>query len=526
MSLRLRLFLGLASLVAVLVAAQWWWVRGLTRDLSDEVGFVALKVGHALTSIFTHVGPECPADATCEGQARERQVKVVAIGSKDGAVKEVAPLPDVTIDYQTAPSAPEKRRTIHWVGLKEGAEPPRWIQVGGDEAGSEGHQERYEVEQKIVLRLDTAAESSGESAGEPRYAGAGNRWFNFLTDAEPPPAGILTVTDADESTLRHIPIPNAGLNQKLERFRQRMLWGSFAVFAVGLLLSAVVAHRVTAPLERLAKAAREVGGGALGAQVPVTAPGEVGEAIRAFNRMSSELESLDRKTRELRAREHLGEIGEIARGLAHTLRNPLNALGLSVEELASRADGEAAELAGAARRQIRRIDHSIRSFLALASQNGGAASDVAPAELAQDVALEVLQDSRGKVRLEVDAEAGSPALRAVEPELRAVLQALLVNAVEASPEGGTVWIRVLPGDAGRVRIEIEDEGPGLAEKVRRRLFTPHLTTKATGSGMGLFLAHRIATTRYGGRLELEDRPAGGTRAVLELGARNQELAHG
>ena len=54
-------------------------------------------------------------------------------------------------------------------------------------------------------------------------------------------------------------------------------------------------------------------------------------------------------------------------------------------------------------------------------------------------------------------------------------------------------------------MEIEDEGEGLAEEIRRRLFTPHLSTKANGSGMGLFLAHRIATNRYGGSLELIDR---------------------
>lgn len=542
MSLRLRLFLGLSSLVAVLVAAQWWWVRGLTRDLSDEVGAVALEVGHSLATIFTHAEPGCSENTACAEEvqgdrtvARQtRQVKVVAIESRKDPKGEPAPLPDVTVDVNMAPPPREKRRELHWVGFKEGEE-PRWVQVGGDKAhavhvssgappdhvDSSGHK----VKQEIVLRLDMVSDRPEEGSTAP-LRGQPDKWFEFLTDARPPRAGYLTVIDSGENSFRHIPIPDEGLNERLVRFRQRMLWGSVGIFAFGLLLSAAVAHRVTAPLERLARAAREVGGGALGTQVPVTASGEVGEAIRAFNRMSSELESLDEKTRELRAREHLGEIGEIARGLAHTLRNPLNALGLSVEELAARAPGDAGQLAGSARRQIRRIDHSIRSFLALASQNGGAASEVEPAELAQDVALEVLQDSRGRVRLEVDADAATPAIRAVEPELRAVLQALLVNAAEASPEGGTVSIRVRPREAGRVRVEIEDEGPGLPAEVRDRLFTPHLTTKATGSGMGLFLAHRIATTRYGGKLELEDRPDGGTRAVLELGPRDQELSDG
>ena len=124
-----------------------------------------------------------------------------------------------------------------------------------------------------------------------------------------------------------------------------------------------------------------------------------------------------------------------------------------------------------------------------------------------------------RVRLDVDKADGLPRLDAVEPELRAVLQALVVNAVEASPEAGRVTVRAAGAGPGRLRVEIEDEGEGLAEEIRERLFTPHLSTKANGSGMGLFLAHRIATTRYGGSLELLDRDQQGTRAVLEIGAR-------
>jgi signal transduction histidine kinase len=67
---------------------------------------------------------------------------------------------------------------------------------------------------------------------------------------------------------------------------------------------------------------------------------------------------------------------------------------------------------------------------------------------------------------------------------------------------------------------VEDGGPGLPESVRARLFEPHVTTKPHGSGMGIFLAQRLATTRYGGGLRYETRPGGGTRAVVELGARS------
>ncbi len=500
MSLRLRLFLGLAGLVAAMVAAQWWWVRGLTRDLSAEVSSVAYEVSHSVASIFTRDASPCPEGAACAEEIREENVVVRRFGKPPGAT---LPPP---FDVLVTPEGEEK--AAHWVAAGGGEKAVHEVKVARRLPAGEEPQE-------IMIRLDTGGKPGDEK----------NTWF--FSNKKPVRAYLTVLDVGDNDLVRRIPIPNQGLEDKLRRFRQRTLLGSLAILAAGLLLSALVAHRVSAPLRRLAEAAREVGDGALGTQVAVAASGEVGQAIGAFNRMSSELAELDSKTRQLRAREHLGEIGEIARGLAHTLRNPLNALGLSVEELAARVPGTDAGLAAAARRQIRRIDGSVRSFLALASQGGGAAAEVAPGELAEDVALEALQDGGGKVRLDVDVEVGTPVLHAVEPELRAVLQALCVNAVEASPEGGTVAIRVGPGDGpGRVRVEIDDDGPGLPGEVRRRLFTPHLTTKANGSGMGLFLAHRIAGNRYGGRLELRDRPAGGTRAVLELGPRNEEANDG
>ena len=135
-------------------------------------------------------------------------------------------------------------------------------------------------------------------------------------------------------------------------------------------------------------------------------------------------------------------------------------------------------------------------------------------DLARDVALEILQDPSLGARVRVEAD-GNCRLIAVGPELRSVLHVLVVNAVEASPKGKEVLVTVTC-EGRRVRVEVLDEGSGLAPEVTERLFTPHLTTKEQGAGMGLYLAHRIATSRYGGTLELAPRETGGTRAVLDV----------
>jgi signal transduction histidine kinase len=353
---------------------------------------------------------------------------------------------------------------------------------------------------------------------------------------------------------RTIPIPGRMVSSTLERFGSQLLLGNLALFAVGLAAAAWLAHRMTRPLAALAATAERVGEGDFGATVDARGPGasaerasgriasdEVTRAVASFNRMSSRLADLDRENRRLAEAEQLSELGDVARGLAHSLRNPLNALGLSIERLGARVpeDDSSADLVDGSRRQIRRIDGALRSFLALASSGGVESEPVDVAALARETALEALHDAAGArggaeaaraPRIEVDSAAGERFLvSGVAAELKAILQALVVNACEATRSaeayGGLVKIRLAPGRGERgdgLTVVVEDDGPGIPESVRARLFTPHVTTKAHGSGMGLFLAHRLATARYGGALRLEARDVsegGGTRAVVELGDR-------
>jgi signal transduction histidine kinase len=348
-------------------------------------------------------------------------------------------------------------------------------------------------------------------------------------DTSPRP-GVARTTEhpavpASASALR-IPVPRGGLDRAVETFLSKLLLGSIALFALGLGAIAWVAHRVTRPLRNLADAAERVGRGQLGTVVDEAGDRDVTKTLRAFNDMSLRLAALDEEAQRLRDREHLGELGDVARGLAHALRNPLHTLGLAVDALGTGRD-DARETVRAARTQIQRIDGALEGFLTLAGA-GGIREEVALDDLARDVALELAQSTQ-PCAVRVLVEGGPVPIACVPAELRAVVHALVVNAAEAAP-GEPVVVRVektqdllaqpLTGQRGeggdRARLEVLDRGPGLAPDVRARLFTPHVTTKAHGTGMGLYLAERIARTRYGGSLELHDRPGGGVRAVLEL----------
>lgn len=470
MTLRVKLFALMGVLLALMVGAEWLLVERLTKELRVEVSAVATSVGRDVIRVV-------------QG-GRERVIALPAPGegAKRGVLREEA-------------------------GVLSLPRPPGLRTTAGGKAPGDGEPEAADeaAERKRFVVTTVRTDEAGTTSSTRSFTTEGVTGFLFV---EGPVEKV------------RIPIPGTGVKEAVARFRTRLVLGSLGIVAVGLLAAAFVAHRVTRPLVELSRAARTVGEGSFGAQVLSREGGEVGEAIAAFNQMSSRLEALELEALALKEREHLGEMGEVARGMAHALRNPIHAVGLSVDELAARlpGDAEAGALAAAARRQIAGVDGTIRSFLAFAA-GGGAEEEVDVRSLAEEVALEGLQGARGCVRVAVEAGKRRPSLPAVAPELKAAIHALVVNAVEASPEGGQVDVRVEPLPGGSVRVTVEDEGPGLPAEVRARLFTPHVTTKPSGSGMGLFLAHRIATTRYGGSLVLEERAPRGTRAVLTLGPR-------
>jgi signal transduction histidine kinase len=476
MPLRRRLFLLLAAFALLLVVGQALLVRSLSARLGRDVGTVAVSVGEEILSGFTFVTEDVR-------------------GGPGGPVREI-------VAFRAAETA----------AVEAGASRPAPLV-------------RWEERHELRLKRRTPAETAD---------GAPVERIETETIVERGPTGELSLAPGREGSVlflktplreRQIRVPHAPVAATVDRFRRELQLGSLALLGFGLLVAAVVAHRTTRPLAELAQATRRLGDGELGLTLPLARRDEIGELVAAFNGMSARLAALDRDNRRLAESEHLSELGEVARGLAHTLRNPLNALGLAVERLAGPlAPGEADELAERCRQQIRRVDGSLRGFLALASAQAARPAPVELGGLAREVALEALQDAGGRVR--VDVAAGERVeLAAVEAELKAMLQALVVNACEASPAGGRIVVRVAATGDGGARCEIDDEGPGVAPEVAARLFAPHVTSKPHGSGMGLYLAQRLAQTRYAGSVTLAARPDGpGTRATLALSARRAEAA--
>jgi len=509
-TLRRRIFLLVSGIVVLLLVGETLLVRSLAGQLDRDVATVVVSVGEDLLSTF-----ELRPGTTVELQ-QETQRFVARPG---GAAGSGAPDPG---SRESAAGGGFVVRHQLWVsgeaGTPAGAAAPE-SPAGGEREGSElglapGTWKMRELPPELL---------EGTPAGAP---------FRILEQSATSERLTLVPHERGQMVFlrgprfeRRLRIPTGPVASTVEKFESRLLLGSIGLLALGLMATALVVHRATRPLDELRGAAERVGAGEWGVSIPVSrADDEVGAAVAAFNTMSTRLAELDRENRRLADSEHLSELAEVARGLAHTLRNPLNALGLAVERLAGENPPERAEeLAERCRRQIRRIDSSLRSFLALASAPAAAAEPVEIGTLAREVALEALQDAAGRIRVEVDAP-GRVEIAGVAAELKAALQALVVNACEASPEDGVVRVRVRAGEEGGARIEIDDEGAGIAPEVAAKLFAPHVTTKPHGSGMGLYLARRLATTRYGGSVELAARTPRGTRATVNLTGRSEVSA--
>jgi len=480
-SIRTRLFLGATALVLALVAVQWWLQSRQLAGLHRELVAVAARVGEGLILGESAPAPHGGGGASWVMRSGDGVTTVTGTGGEPVVVGESG-----------------------WVEKHTG--------VGHGASGERG----VAFHKVFVRRRDAGGGGEPPAAVELPHATA------VFSPAAPTEIELQVIAEADsrEHVLivrsapggeRRIAIPAAPAERVLRStFRSGLLASGFLLLA-GIGGAALLAHRVTRPLRMLAGGVEAVGLGGLGTTVAVSGTGEIGDLERRFNTMSTRLAALEREKEAWAAREHLAELGALARGLAHTLRNPLNTLGLAVEELAERGGGEPSPLAATARHQIRRIDRWLLSFLALGSGRAADPEEVDLVELVRSLALEMAQEGAG-----VAVDVAAPVVvRAVPGALRAALLNLVENAVQASPAGAEVRLAV-ERSGGEARVFVTDRGAGVPPEVRARLFTPHVTTKPGGAGMGLFIARQLIESGHGGSLSLADAPGGGTVAEVRL----------
>jgi signal transduction histidine kinase len=226
----------------------------------------------------------------------------------------------------------------------------------------------------------------------------------------------------------------------------------------------------------------------------------------------------------VRYQEKLAALGVLAAGIAHDIANPLASMSSELEMIEGEQDlARVRESIGVLRRQVSRIDRTLREMTDFARRRGDEVTLVSVPVAVDDALRMVRHDPRARrVSITVEIPKELPPVRMVEDHLVMVLVNLFINALDAMPEGGTLAVRARR-HAGGVSLAVADTGRGMTPEVRRRAPEPLFTTKEGGRGTGLGLSVSADLLRAaGGSLDIESAPDRGTTVTLELPSSESE----
>jgi len=310
--------------------------------------------------------------------------------------------------------------------------------------------------------------------------------------------------------------------------RSAALFASGAGLLLAVLLSSIAAVRVTKPVEELANAAREVAAGNLDAQVTAHTNDELGVLADAFNRMTRDL--IEHRERLVQA-ERVAAWRELARRLAHELKNPLFPLQLTVENLMrsreqSPQDFEDTfrESASTLLSEIANLKSIINRFSEFSKMPQPHLQEVLLRDLVAGV-IHVYEAQFEKMKIRNETEFTDSQPVSADPDLlHRAISNLVLNAIDAMPEGGKLVLRT-SRNGNTAIIEVGDTGTGLTSEECARLFTPYYTSKSHGTGLGLAIVQSIVSD-HGGRISVKSQPGKGTTFIIELPVARQILADG
>ena len=318
--------------------------------------------------------------------------------------------------------------------------------------------------------------------------------------------------------------------RQMAALEQRIAVLALGVIAMGLFFGMLMswwgAARVTRPVRRLSEGAREVTEGNWNARVDVRGNDEMAQLSRAFNRMTEQLS--EQRARLVQA-ERVAAWRELARRLAHELKNPLFPLQTTVENL-RRAKEQGG---GDGRNQFEEVFQESTGILLSEIDNLkkiiGRFSDFArmpQPELARvnlnDLVREIVKlfeaqfsaVGRPPITPELHLEEDLPPVQADATLLRRAIENLVLNAMDAMPAGGVLMLRT-SHEGGDASLEISDTGSGLTPEECERLFTPYYTTKQHGTGLGLAIVQSVVSD-HGGRISVESEAGVGTSFHIHL----------
>jgi signal transduction histidine kinase len=345
--------------------------------------------------------------------------------------------------------------------------------------------------------------------GDDRLGG-----FPYLIAATPVPA-------RGRDTILSVPLAlrQREITRELDDLNRGVLVGAVVVVLLVACLGVYVAGRVFTPVARLTRATRQIAAGRLDVRIAADTADELRRLVDDFNAMAA---TLSAQRDELARTNQIKAWAEMARQVAHEIKNPLTPIQLAAEHL-QRVHADRKQPLGPVFDQcLDVILGQVRLLRQIASEFSNFAASPTPhlAPIELDAFLRelvgpyrVARDSR--TRIDLDVEPGLPPISADRTLLSRAITNVVENALQAMPSGGALAIRVTAEGSDWVAITLADEGVGMDATARQRAFEPYFSTKTAGSGLGLPNAKRNVEL-CGGTMTLESTAGRGTTITVRL----------
>ncbi|MDP2317872.1 MAG: HAMP domain-containing sensor histidine kinase [Acidobacteriota bacterium] len=352
--------------------------------------------------------------------------------------------------------------------------------------------------------------------GQPSFVGremAGG--LEYLTAATPVriPGGrqaVLTVplTSRQQET-----------QAQIEELDRRVLLAAVLFIMLGAGIGYYMAERIADPVNRLMRATRRIARGNLDARVLATSADELRRLVEAFNQMAADLQ---RQRQELERTNRLAAWADMARQVAHDIKNPLTPIQLNAEHLRRVHMDQGKPLGSVIDDCVSNILGQVRLLRQLSSEFSSFASAPEPNPVVtnlSELVAEIIDPYRsglaGRVTIETHVPAELPPLRVDRMLVGRALTNVIENALHAMPGGGelTIAAALAPGQMAQLRIT--DTGIGMDADALARIFEPYFSTKAIGTGLGLTIAKRN-TEANGGTISVDSERGRGTSVTLTL----------
>jgi nitrogen fixation/metabolism regulation signal transduction histidine kinase len=287
----------------------------------------------------------------------------------------------------------------------------------------------------------------------------------------------------------------------------------FVVIVFAVVLGVLISARISSPIKNLVQATEEIGRGNLDYQVEIRSKDEIGQLMTHFNQMAKNLKENQERMIYL---EKMAAWQEIARRLAHEIKNPLTPIQLTIQQIVDQDSGEDQEYSNLLKESHQIINEEIGSLRKLVNEFSefGRMPEL---NLKQGHPAQIIKEVAGlypQHKIEMSLPGESVIIECDEDRIKRVLINLLQNAVQSYSNKKPITINLVENE-NEIEIQVRDQGPGMTPQVKKQIFEPYFSTKKSGVGLGLAITRKMIE-EHGGRITVESEPGKGSCFTVYL----------